>query len=45
MAFNLYKEAGVKTHSIIQDEKLFTNDDIEKNLNFIANTDIFLTQS
>ena len=24
MAFNLYKEAGVKTHSIIQDEKLFT---------------------
>ena len=23
MAFNLYKEAGVKTHSIIQDEKLF----------------------
>ena len=24
MAFNLYNEAGVKTHSIIQDEKLFT---------------------
>jgi len=24
MAFNLYREAGVKTHSIIQDEKLFT---------------------
>ena len=24
MAFNLYKEAGLKTHSIIQDEKLFT---------------------
>ena len=24
MAFDLYKEAGVKTHSIIQDEKLFT---------------------
>jgi ribokinase len=24
MAFNLYKEAGVKTNSIIQDEKLFT---------------------
>ena len=24
MAFNLYKEAGVKTHSIIQDEKLLT---------------------
>lgn len=24
MAFNLYKEAGVKTHSIIQDDKLFT---------------------
>ena len=24
MAFNLYKDAGVKTHSIIQDEKLFT---------------------
>ncbi len=24
MAFNLYKKAGVKTHSIIQDEKLFT---------------------
>ncbi len=24
MAFNLYKEAGVKTHSIIQEEKLFT---------------------
>tara|TARA_A100000164_G_scaffold367511_1_gene389558 strand:- start:1125 stop:2036 length:912 start_codon:yes stop_codon:yes gene_type:complete len=24
MAFNLYKESGVKTHSIIQDEKLFT---------------------
>ncbi len=24
MAFKLYKEAGVKTHSIIQDEKLFT---------------------
>ena len=24
MALNLYKEAGVKTHSIIQDEKLFT---------------------
>ena len=24
MAFELYKEAGVKTHSIIQDEKLFT---------------------
>ena len=23
MAFDLYKEAGVKTHSIIQDEKLF----------------------
>ena len=24
MAFNLYKDSGVKTHSIIQDEKLFT---------------------
>jgi ribokinase len=24
MAYNLYKEAGLKTHSIIQDEKLFT---------------------
>ena len=24
MALNLYKEAGVKTHSIIQDDKLFT---------------------
>ncbi len=24
MAFDLYQEAGVKTHSIIQDEKLFT---------------------
>ena len=24
MAFDLYKEAGVKTHSIIQDDKLFT---------------------
>ena len=24
MAFNLYKEAGVKTHSIIQDKNLFT---------------------
>ena len=24
MAFNLYNKAGVKTHSIIQDEKLFT---------------------
>ena len=24
MAFSLYKEAGVKTHSIIQDDKLFT---------------------
>ena len=24
MAFNLYREAGVKTHSIIQDDKLFT---------------------
>ena len=24
IAFDLYKEAGVKTHSIIQDEKLFT---------------------
>ncbi len=24
MAFNLYMESGVKTHSIIQDEKLFT---------------------
>ena len=24
MAFNLYKEAGVKTNSIIKDEKLFT---------------------
>ena len=24
MAFNLYKKAGVKTHAIIQDEKLFT---------------------
>ena len=24
MAFDLYKEAGVKTHSIIQDERLFT---------------------
>ena len=24
MAFNLYKEAGLKTHSIIQDEKFFT---------------------
>ena len=70
MAFDLYKEAGVKTHSIIQDEKLFTgvagimidengnnainvfagaaahlkNEDIDKNLEVIKKSKIFLTQ-
>ena len=71
MALNLYKELGIDTACIIQDENhstgvagimvnektgenainiipgaagTLTHDDIEKNLNFIAKAEIFLTQ-
>ena len=71
MALNLYKEAGINTDSIIQDENQLTgvagiminektgdnainivpgaagsltNKDIDKNLSFIENSEIFLTQ-
>ena len=71
MALNLYKEAGINTDSIIQDENQLTgvagiminektgdnainivpgaagsltNKDIDKNISFIENSEIFLTQ-
>ena len=71
MALNLYKEVGINTDSIIQDENQLTgvagiminektgdnainiisgaagsltNEDIDKNLKFIENSEIFLTQ-
>ena len=71
MALNLYKEVGINTDSIIQDENKLTgvagiminektgdnainiisgaagsltNEDIDKNLKFIENSEIFLTQ-
>ena len=71
MALNLYKEVGINTDSIIQDESQLTgvagiminektgdnainivpgaagsltNKDIDKNINFIENSEIFLTQ-